>query len=160
MLAVEHNLTTVSWQAAVKRLQDGPRIHHPAAIAAAVRFGGALVDTLVHPVTYIVRAKLDIDFDRLRQLVKQPDREISMLMTGTETTCAAALAVAAVIPVWSVAVEKAVLARTLDERPAVRREAYKALASRDPELWQCAWLVHEAALDPDATVRAVAPAGK
>jgi len=35
-----------------------------------------------------------------------------------------------------------------------------SLASRDQELWQCAWHVHEAALDYDATVRAVAPAGK
>jgi hypothetical protein len=159
-LAVAHNVTTLSWQAAAKRLTDGPRIHHPAAMAAAVRFGGALVDTLVDPVADIVRAKLDVDFDHLRPLVKQPDREIPMLITGTTTTCAAALGVAAATPIWSIGVEQAVLACTLDERPVVRRAAYKALGSRDAELWQCAWLVHEAALDSDATVRAVAPAGR
>ena len=160
LLATERKVTTVSWQDAVKRLRDGPKNHHQIANAAAVQLGGASVDTLGNAVIYIEYAKLDVDFESLRPLIKQPDRELPKLMHGTTTTCAAALAVAATIPAWSFAVEKAVLARTLDERPVVRRAAYKALASRDPELWQCAWLVHEAAFDDDATVRAVAPAGK
>jgi hypothetical protein len=43
--------------------------------------------------------------------------------------------------------------------PRVRRAAYLALRSRDPELWECAALVHEAASDPDPAVRAVLGGG-
>jgi hypothetical protein len=39
---------------------------------------------------------------------------------------------------------------------ACRRSAYAALATRDRELWPCAWLVCEAELDPAPEVRAVA----
>ena len=71
-------------------------------------------------------------------------------------TMANGLEVAAAIPVWSAELEAQVTGATLHVDPRVRRAAYRALKSRDRSLFPCAWLVCEAASDPDPAVRDVA----
>jgi len=103
-------------------------------------------------------AKVDVSAATLRErLGNDPQgRLLDLLASCSPVTCANALGIASEIGVWTEGLERAVLDRTLADQPAIRRSAYEALATRDPELWPCALLVHEAALDPDPTVQAVA----
>ena len=89
--------------------------------------------------------------------MRHPETELPALFQSSPTTCAAALHIAAGMPIWSQKLEKAIVAETLDDDARVRAAAYRALASRDPEIWPVAWLAHEAVLDPDPLVRAAAP---
>lgn len=91
---------------------------------------------------------------RLRQLLgSRPDR---LLEGRTVATMSSALQLTGELPVWEAVLEDAVVQATTDPRPEVRRAAYLALSTRDPELWSCAWLVHEAVFDTDPAVRAAA----
>jgi hypothetical protein len=69
-------------------------------------------------------------------------------------TRSSALELCAQLPVWPEALEGWVVAATDNPDPGTRIAAYRALGSRDPELWRCALLVHEAQFDPDPDVRA------
>jgi hypothetical protein len=71
-------------------------------------------------------------------------------------TFARLLDAAAVLPCWSREFERVICFATDHELAFVRAAAYRALASRDPELWACAGLVAGAAFDADPLVRAVA----
>lgn len=71
-------------------------------------------------------------------------------------TLARALDAAAMLPCWRREFEREICFATNHELALVRAAAYRALASRDPELWACAGLVAGAAFDADPLVRAVA----
>lgn len=71
-------------------------------------------------------------------------------------TFARLLDAAAVLPRWSREFERVICVATEHELPFVRAAAYRALASRDPELWACAGLAAGAEFDADPLVRAVA----
>jgi hypothetical protein len=98
----------------------------------------------------------DVDADTLRTVFADRMRSDleRLLAECSPTTKTSALLLAAEVPAWSERLERLVTLATLDEDPRVRRAAYQALATRDNELWPCAWLAYEAAFDPDPSVRA------
>jgi len=65
------------------------------------------------------------------------------------------LAAAAVLPRGSEVSEKEICSASTPEQAIVRAAAYRALASRDPQLWTCTGLVAGSELDPDPEVQAV-----
>ncbi|MCB9886964.1 MAG: hypothetical protein H6838_15840 [Planctomycetes bacterium] len=75
---------------------------------------------------------------------------------GSTANALAALELVAELPRWDNFTEGAVIHRTLDPDPRVRLAAYRALHSRDRNLWACAWLAYEAEFDADPDVRAYA----
>ncbi len=75
---------------------------------------------------------------------------------GSPANALATLTLAAELPRWSEPTERAILHRTLDADPRVRLAAYRALHSRDRQVWAGAWLAYEAEFDLDADVRAFA----
>lgn len=105
----------------------------------------------------LVLSGVDADADTLRRLLGRDAQAALHHLLGSRSpaTRTAALAIAAEQPVWSVDVERDIVGATADPLPEVRGAAYRALGTRDPELWSCALLVYEAAVDPDPTVRAL-----
>ncbi len=108
---------------------------------------GALV-LAGHPFTAADRARLG---DTMREHVLR-----QLAWQAWPSVLARVLDGAATLPRWSREFELEIGSATNHRAPLVRAAAYRALASRDPELWACAGLVAGAEFDPDPVVRAVA----
>ncbi|MCB9876551.1 MAG: hypothetical protein H6835_03025 [Planctomycetes bacterium] len=123
--------------------------------AAEIRFGGAPIDLEPHNLCSVLRlARVTVDEATMRAWAPSPGLLGELLrLDGSRV---AALRYAASLSIWPSALEQQVIYRATDRDPEVRRAAYLALKSRDPELWPCAWLVCEAEFDPDPAVQAVA----
>jgi hypothetical protein len=100
----------------------------------------------------------DVDLETLRQVLRGtlPHGLERLLGACSPGTRASGLLLAAELPVWSENLEKLVKSATIHADSRVRRAAYASLRTRDPELWECAWLALEARFDPDESVRSAA----
>src|SRR5205823_3764166 len=100
----------------------------------------------------------DVDLDTLRRLL--PDYRsastAALLTLCSPATTVSALHPAGDEPLWHGGLEQRVMYATVHDDHRIRAAAYAALKTRDPELWECAWLVCEARFDPDASVRSAA----
>jgi hypothetical protein len=150
-------------QAAMARLRASRDWHAGVlADAAGLRFFGWSPATMKsqHVADAIAAAYIDVDAltlsDALRNGMPLHLALPRLFSNCSPITMASGLEVAAAIPVWSAEFEAHVTGATQHVDPRVRRAAYLALKSRDCSLFPCAWLVCEAASDPDPAVRDVA----
>ncbi|MBK8976950.1 MAG: hypothetical protein IPM29_13605 [Planctomycetes bacterium] len=108
-----------------------------------------------YPARAIGAAGIDVAVDVLREaLTGQSGHELVELLQGcSPATCRAALQLIAERPVWDSELERAVVWKTSDDDPGIRLAAYRALASRDAELWPCALLRQTGTFDPAPEIR-------
>lgn len=157
LVAAGTGVDTPNRPSAVARLRRAAhRLAATAADTADLRF--ASLDPTRCSWLSIQYAQSDVSVDTMRARLDgdAPTKLRSLLGSCTAVTAANALLLVGALDVWDAELEHDVLERTLDDDPNVRRAAYEALATRDPDVWPCALLVHEAALDPDPRVQAVA----
>lgn len=157
-LAVEDGIEFPALADVVARLRrSGNWFSRMVADAAALRFLGADPGRFPSkcPADALVLAGVDVDTATLRKVFGDDVwYQLQILLQGaTATTLVSGLEIAQGLPWWGQAIEKSVMSCTSHADPRVRRAAYEALRSRDAGVWACALLVHEASLDPDATVR-------
>lgn len=136
---------------------------HVLATAVLLRAGELTVADVLETSHYapdvLREASVEVGPDVLRRAAKDRVDMARRALSGRGPAGlrAAVFEAAAGDPGWTAALETEILHATADPDPCVRRAAYRALAATDPRDWPLALLVHEAALDDDPSVRAVAP---
>ncbi len=145
--------------AARLRMQD-PEL----AIAIEARFAGRDILSLAAAQRLRIAAasRAELVLEQWREVLSTaaPFAIAELLGTSTSncspTNAVPILDLVGALPEWGSDLERAILHRTLDADPSVRLAAYRALHSRDRNLWACAWLAYEAEFDADPNVRAFA----
>lgn len=153
--ATSLSLRSCRWQQAVDRLAGE---HAVTADIARMKLGDMeFLDSTASPTAVLISTRTEATKEILKK--KKVDL-VPLLRSHTHmpaSTITAALSLIAERTVWTQQEDDAVVQATQNDHASVRRAAYAALATRDRELWPTAWLVYEAALDSDESVRALAP---
>ncbi|MFT4513043.1 MAG: hypothetical protein ACI89X_004306 [Planctomycetota bacterium] len=122
-----------------------------------MKFGDKNIMSCADPALVIATLQASVDVATLGQKKVNLAHLVGMRTQPPEVTVTATLTLLAKQPAWSRQATHAIVQATASPRASVRRAAYAALGTRDRELWACAWLAYEAALDPDPSVQSASP---